>query len=135
MSDFSNPNSLIINFIRDLKQYGKDDAVYILPEGQFYKVTYRDTTVGSRNSSIVTEHELYDFVENLITLLPVDEDPFNYFQITAPTFPPILLKTSNLNKDEISEAVGNVIRSTIRNWPRLIASRRPVTRSMTQSLA
>jgi hypothetical protein len=53
----------------------------------------------------------------MFTLLPLDEDPFKVIQITAPSFPPIMLKIDQLSREEVRDSVGNVVKNTVRNWP------------------
>lgn len=142
-------NSIIIAFIRDLKNHSKDDSLSIVPSkvtDRMFKLVYRDMNNNIRTESICSEHDVFDYLENAFSLLNVDQDPFNYVQITPPGFPPVLLKTTSLTDYAIRDAVISVVKNTLRNWPTAASMtvnpvatasvptvQRPVTRSMTGS--
>lgn len=135
-------STLIISFIRDLKNSKHDDCMVIAPStklNNLYNIEYRDRLNSIRNKSICTESEVLDMVENMFNLLPHDQDPFNYIQVTAPSFPPVLMETKSLANFDVRESIYSVVRSTLRNWPSTVSSSstvttsdRPVTRSQTR---
>lgn len=145
----SDPRCINICFIRKLDNSAFDDVFSIIPNetcDKMFNISYRDGVNKVRNTNTVTEYEIYDFVENVFTLLPIDEDPFKTVQITAPSFPSVMLNVEKLGREEVRESIGNVIKNTIRNWPtgknytktpvvKLESSdlnTRPVTRSMSR---
>ena len=83
-------------------------------------VEYEDRSGSIRNRMVVAEGEVLDFIESVFTLVPVDDDPFSCVQLTCPSFPAILLRISDLGKDEIQSAVWRVVRNTLRNWPNTV---------------
>ena len=113
-------NSIIIAFIRDLKNHAKDDSLSIVPckvTDRMFKLVYRDMNNHIRTESICSEHDIYNYLENVFSLLNVDQDPFNYVQITPPGFPPVMLKTTSLTDYSVRDAVTSVVKNTLRNWP------------------
>lgn len=133
--------SLGIVFVRDINNSKKDDVITINPHkssARMFQVEYRDSQNKLRNDNVCTEEEVFDFVDNMFNLLTIDEDPFNYVQLTAPMFPTILLKTYRLSDYPIRESVMSVVKNTVRNWPsaeEIVTAVRPVTRSVTRNLA
>jgi hypothetical protein len=133
--------SLSIVFIRDVVNHANDDVVSIVPSDdsdRLYNVTYRDSHNNIRNNNTCTDTEVFDFVENLFNLLPIDEDPFTFVQISAPAFPSILLKINRLEEDTTQDSIMNIVRNTIRNWPSATNMKRtittPTSRPTTRSL-
>ncbi len=145
----TDPRSINISFVRKLENSMFDDIFSVVPNDacdKMFNVCYRDGINKIRCTNTVSEYEIYDFLENMFTLLPLDEDPFRMIQITAPSFPPVMLNVDKLSRDEVRESVSNVVKNTVRNWPSgkkytksLSASlemqdlNRPVTRSMSRS--
>ena len=147
----ADPRSINISFIRRIENTKHDDIFSIVPHSdcdKVFTVAYRDGMNKIRSTNTINEYEVYDFLENMFTLLPLDEDPFRMIQITAPSFPPVLLKTESLTREEVRESIGSVVKNTLRNWPTskhytkahgadvekddLNVTRRPTTRSMTR---
>ena len=130
-------NTLIISFIRNVTNHSNDDALTIEPSKKsntLYNIVYRDRLNNIRNKSICTEGEILDMVENVFNLLPHDKDPFNFIQITAPSFPPVLLESASLSNFDVRESIYCVVRNTLRNWPTATAMNSgPVTRSQTRA--
>lgn len=129
-------NTLIISFVRSLTNHKNDDSLIIEPSTvstTLYNITYRDRLNNIRNKSICTEGEVLDMVDNMCNLLPHDKDPFNYIQLTAPSFPPVLMESTSLSNFDVRESVFSVVRNTLHNWPTSTSmSSRPVTRSQTR---
>lgn len=127
--------SVVISFIRNIKDNTKDDSLTINPttSQSVFDISYRDYLNGVRNHSIASEHEVYDFIDNVFNLLPLDRDPFTHFQIIAPTFPTVLLEIPTMYNPVVRESIMSVVKNTLRNWPDVTNTqvRRPVTRSQT----
>ena len=116
----TDPRSLNISFIRKFNSSELDDIFSVVPNDdcdKMFNVSYREGVNKIRSTNTVSEYEIYDFLENMFTLLPLDEDPFKVIQITAPSFPPIMLKIDQLSREEVRDSVGNVVKNTVRNWP------------------
>ena len=150
-STIADPRSLNISFIRKIDNSKHDDILSIVPNetcDKIFNTSYRDGINKIRNTNQISEYEIYDFLENMFTLLPLDEDPFRFVQITAPSFPPVLLNIEKLSREEVRESIANVVKNTIRNWPtgkKFVKSlpvpleneelnHRPVTRSMSRAI-
>jgi hypothetical protein len=127
----------MIAFVRNLSTSGNDDVLIVTPSSKsntLYNVVYRDKLNNVRNKSICTEGEVLDMVDNVCNLLPHDRDPFSHIQITAPSFPSILMTVSALHNHDVRESMYSVIRGTLRNWPTATPiTSRPVTRSQTRA--
>ena len=127
--------SVVISFIRDIKDHRKDDSLTINPttSQSVFSISYRDYLNGVRNQSIASEREVYDFIDNVFNLLPLDRDPFTHFQVIAPSFPTVLLEIPTMYNSAVRESVVSVVKNTLRNWPdaKNTQIRRPVTRSQT----
>jgi hypothetical protein len=112
--------SLQLNFVRNLSDGGSRDDVMRVKKTEnprLFCIEYEDRTGSIRNRTLATESEVIDFVESIFTLVPVDEDAFQYVQLTCPNFPAILLSTCSIGNEEVQTAVWRVIRATLRNWP------------------
>jgi|Laugresu1bdmlbsd_1035121.scaffolds.fasta_scaffold59731_1 hypothetical protein len=150
-SIITNPRSLNISFIRKVDNSKMDDIFSVVPNGacdKMFNIAYRDAVNKIRCTNTVNEYEVYDFLENMFTLLPLDEDPFRMIQITAPSFPPVMLNVDKLSHEEVRESIANVVKNTIRNWPdgkkftnhidvpleEQSLNTRPVTRSMSRAI-
>ena len=128
-------NSIVIAFIRNVKNHKNDDHLLIKQSKHqnLFNIEYRDNFNNIRNKSVTTEGEVADMIENFLNLLPNDQDPFSHIQITAPAFPPVMLTVSSLTNYDVRESIHSVVRNTIRNWPSAEPLRtRPVTRSQTR---
>jgi hypothetical protein len=145
----TDPRSLNISFIRRFDSSELDDIFSVVPNDEcdtVFNVSYRDGINKIRSANTVSEHEIYDFLENMFTLLPLDDDPFKVIQITAPSFPPIMLNVNKLSSEEVRDSVANIVKNTVRNWPTskkytkkstiqlesVDLNSRPVTRSMSR---
>ncbi len=132
--------SLMITFVRNIVTSSTDDVLTVTPHSKsttLYNVVYRDYLNNIRNKSICTEGEILDTIDNVFNLLPHDQDPFSHIQITAPSFPAVLLTVADLHNYDIRESMHSVIRTTLRNWPSAShittpTTTRPVTRSQTR---
>lgn len=151
-SIITDPRSINISFIRKVDSSKHDDIFSIVPNDscdRIFNTSYRDGINKIRNTNKVSEYEIYDFLENMFTLLPLDEDPFRFVQITAPSFPPVMLNVEKLSREEVRESVANIVKNTIRNWPSGkkytdtitvplemvdLNTNRPVTRSMSRAI-
>ena len=137
MSDSSASRSIIVAFIRSLDKPAQDDSVIVTPSSKsptLFNVEYRDHLNNTRNKCTCVEGEVIDFVENFMQLLPIDQDPFSYIQLTAPLFPPVLLRRETMHNPLTRDSIRTVIKNTLRNWPTAThLSTRPVTRSQTRS--
>ncbi len=127
----------MIAFIRNVKNCSNDDHLLIKESKHknLYSIEYRDSLNEIRNKSLSTESEVSDMVENFLNLLPNDQDPFSHVQITAPSFPPVMLLVSSLTNYDVRESIHSVVRNTVRNWPSAEPlSSRPITRSQTRGI-
>uniref|UniRef100_A0A6C0I621 Uncharacterized protein n=1 Tax=viral metagenome TaxID=1070528 RepID=A0A6C0I621_9ZZZZ len=112
--------SLQLNFVRNLSDGGSRDDIMRVKKTEtprLFCIEYEDRTGSIRNRAVATESEVLDFVESVFTLVPVDEDAFQYVQLTCPNFPAILLSTCSIRNEEVQTAIWRVIRATLRNWP------------------
>jgi hypothetical protein len=150
-STITDPRSLNISFIRKVDNSKIDDIFSVVPNytcDKMFNMSYRDGINKIRSTNTVTEYDIYDFLENMFTLLPLDEDPFRMIQVTAPSFPPVMLNIDKLSREEVRESVTNIVKNTIRNWPdgkkykhtfsipleKQDLNQRPVTRSMSRAI-
>jgi hypothetical protein len=137
MSDSVPSRSVIISFIRNMDKPDLDDSISITPSSKsmtLFNVTYRDKLNTVINKSTCVETEVLDFVDNFMHLLPIDQDPFSYIQLTAPSFPPVLIRRETLYNPDTRNSVRSVISNTLRNWPSVAhMPSRPVTRSQTRA--
>jgi len=112
---------LEIRFIRDHSNSLQDDVLQIIPNensSRTYVLTYTDHDSRVRNQLEATIDEILDFVEDTFELLTVDDEPFEYVQLIAPTFPAVLVSVGRLaNSSIISDTLFRVIRNTLRNYP------------------
>ncbi len=131
-------NSVVISFIRDMKDSRKDDHLMITPSTSqsVFNISYRDHLNKVRNLSTVGEREIFDFIDNVFNLLPLDRDPFTHFQIIAPAYPAVLLDIATMYNPAVRDSVMSIVKNTLRNWPTVAdkpVARRPVTRSQTST--
>lgn len=135
------PVSISISFIRNTNSPNTDDIVSIVPNkaaaSMLFDVVYRDRFNGTVTHSTVPTQDIFDFLENIFTLLTVDEDPYTFIQIITPSFPSVLLSVGSLKKSEIRTSIMTVVNNIIRNWPKTspipLIPNRPITRSMTSA--
>lgn len=126
----------MISFIRDMNNSTKDDHLSITPttSQSVFNISYRDHLNKVRNLSTVGEREIFDFIDNVFNLLPLDRDPFTHYQVIAPAYPTVLLDIATMYNPAVRESVMSIVKNTLRNWPTAAAKnplRRPVTRSQT----
>lgn len=143
-SVIADPRSISISFIRKVDRSKSDDVLSIVPNdtcNKMFNVAYRDGLNKIRNTNTISEYEVYDFLENMFTLLPLDEDPFKMVQITAPTFPAVMLQVNQLTREEVRDSIASVVKNTIRNWPtgryfnKKDSTSAPISRRVTRSMA
>ena len=106
--------------IRFIRKSNVDDVLSIIPNedsARTFILKYTDHESRLRNAQEATEHEVLEFVENMMALLPMDEEPFEFVQILAPGFPSVLLAPERLWQNEVRTAFTNVVKSTLRNFP------------------
>lgn len=106
--------------IRFIRKSNVDDVLSIVPNedsARTFILKYTDHESRLRNAQESTEQEVLDFVENIMALLPVDEEPFEFVQLLAPGFPSVLLAPERLWQNEVRSAFMNVVKSTLRNFP------------------
>lgn len=97
-----------------------DDVIRITPSDdsdRLFDLTYTDHDGRISNTAEYTENEIYEYLDNLFDLLPADNDPFDGIQIFAPSFPSVLIRTNDLTRPRLQDALYRVIRNTLRNFP------------------
>jgi hypothetical protein len=111
---------LSLRFIRDTNVPRQDDVLRIVPfgtTGRLFDVQYIDTEERVKHHLVASADEVLDFVEDMIELLPVDQEPFVHVQLLAPSFPSVLIKPQDLERVYVREALLRVFRNTLRNFP------------------
>lgn len=109
-----------ILFLRPAGYSSTDDILTIIPNQESERtfiVTYTDHYNHTSNQFEATEREILDYMENMIALLHIDDDPFDKIQIQCPTFPTVLIRVCDLHKDDIKLSVMDVVKSTLRCYP------------------
>lgn len=126
---------LEIRFIRDSNTSLQDDVLSIIPNensSRTYILTYTDHDSRVRNQLEATMDEITDFVYDAFELLAVDEEPFEYVQLTAPAFPTVLVSSRRLENSEfVRDSLVRVIRNTLRNYPDKVSYARERRRILT----
>ena len=120
---------LAFRFIRDTNFPRLDDILKIVPHGtsgRVFDVQYIDMEDRTKHALVASEREVLDFVEDMLDLLPVDQDPFVQVQLMVPAFPSVLLRPQDLEKVYVRDAFLRVVRNTLRNFPTLATSYRVV---------
>lgn len=110
---------IVLRFIRDSKNYAKDDLVRISPlsdSNYQIKTTYSD----SKDPYIQTlsYNNVFDYVHSVMILLIHDEAPFVNVQIEVPNTPTVLLSVKSLDSDRLYQAIDNLLRITLSSWSR-----------------
>jgi hypothetical protein len=57
-----------------------------------------------------------DYIENMLTLLQMDDEPYEAVQISSPVYPSCYVKISNLTQEKIDNML-DVLYSTFKHWP------------------
>jgi hypothetical protein len=110
-------SSLQIHFIRNVSSQRYDDVLTIRPHDRMFDVTYEDHSTGTRNHLVAPEIEVLDFVESIFELMPLDDDPFEFIQLTCPCFPAVLLKMKDIGLSNVQTSIWRLIKNTLKNWP------------------
>lgn len=114
--------SFMIHLLRNVEENKNDDVIRIVPSdrvsGQFDLIYQDGFNKSCRNRKVsYTYDEVFEYVESLFDLVPVDADPFLSIQFTAPMFPGILIARNDLKNDEIRSSILNVLRRTLLKFP------------------
>ena len=115
-------SAITIRILRDNTDSSgnSDDVIRISPRedsDRTFDLTYTDHDGRITNTAEYTENEIYEYLDNLFDLLPADNDPFDGIQIFAPAFPSILIRTDDLTRPRLQDALYRVVRNTLRNFP------------------
>jgi hypothetical protein len=119
-------NSLIVRCIRDAKVQAQDDTIHIIPRWNHissdcqlmeYVVTYRHSDEWRANTTEQILHggSLRGYIESLIDLLAVDEQPFEKVQFDFPGMPSILTTPANLSS--IRDILIKATNVAQQSWP------------------
>lgn len=113
---------IAIRFCRDNSdQSGASDDILRIDASEdsarTFSVTYTDNDGRIRNTSECTEEEVFEHLDSIFDLLPIDTDPFEGIQIYAPTFPSVMISTKDLDRARVQNAVYRIVRNTLRNFP------------------
>jgi hypothetical protein len=115
---------ITFNIIRDSKKDSSDDVVVIGRESEdSYSYTYTDKTSKASKKSCrhsgLSVCQVKNLLSTLLNLLHLDDEPFYALQVSLPSTPSVMLKTSDLDsstRDLLYEAVDNIFES----WPVMV---------------
>ena len=86
------------------------------PSTDLYRVTYVDMHSNIKSTFVCTSSAVIDYVENMLTLLRMDDDPFEAVQMSSPAYPTCYVKIPYLTHDKIEHFM-HVLRNTFSRWP------------------
>jgi hypothetical protein len=117
---------ITLRLCRKDKGAKKDDIIKIkfwdIEEDEKYQIDYTDGDAVSaegnihHSSTYLTGDQVDAYMNSLFTLLSRDADPFEYFQISAPGFPCILLPIEELKKQRVRQAILDVLPVLCNFW-------------------
>jgi hypothetical protein len=123
--------STVLRFIRNHASSSSDDILKIIPtenSARTYDLVFSDSVNRITNSFSSVESEILQYVDNLFTLLSIDDEPYISVQIDSPSFPSVLIALRNLDRNDVRDAVMDILKSTLRNYPAKISYTRPRNR-------
>lgn len=123
-------SSFVLRFIRDFDKSSVDDVLRITPSytsSALFNVVYTDHYSNVRNEVEQTARDVLEFVEDILTLLPLDEDPFKCIQMDAPTFPSVMIDVARLKVETVQKTILDILKRTLSDYPVKGAVRRHPT--------
>lgn len=114
----------------DARGRSKDDVINIAPaEHGLYSVTYRseaEPQLGNRQM-ILSEFDTLRYVQSMMDMLVLDNDPFEFVQISMPSMPSTVHRTELLADQNLRNNIFTAMKITMHSWPHRKATirRRP----------
>lgn len=99
------------------KRPSQDDRIYIhgtKDSRDLFRVVYHTPDVKQNKTFTTPEHRVFDYLEDVLTSLRRDSDPFEYIQINTAIHPSILFHISDLDDEDVRELILGMIRSAMR---------------------
>lgn len=113
-----------------------DDVINIRQEDtDYYRIVHVDKDSAQRSEFYLDEHSMLRHIQTTLDMLCADDDPFQFFQLSVPGQPSILLKISQLNNPAIRSNIFSSIKTCLRHWPETKRWRGRVAQQPTTFLA
>lgn len=114
----SNPSFLI--FVQRKNGDG-DDVIRISRsniDSSRFRVSYDDETSNATRprEMYLSESEVMEYIDTLITGLSLDKDPFDHFQIMPPAAPSIQFDIADLKNPAVQQAIYSTLQFSMRHW-------------------
>lgn len=110
-------NILTFHFQRDTTNSSKDDVLRVTSaDDGWVTVKYHDKVSDVKHMSFMREQGFMSYMENLLSLMQYDNEPYMFVQISAPCHPMVLIPVKDLTKEGCMTTIGNVLSSCWRIW-------------------
>lgn len=103
--------------VRDQDSVGKDDCLTIENNGDSYTVRYTDSDSKLKfRTEGLGRYGTIDSLRKTLRFLTIDDEPFQYLQVSIPSMPTILVKPENLTS-QTRDLIYDSVEMTMDNWP------------------
>ena len=87
-----------------------------------YEIVDHDKDSHCETCVVLDEYSTLRYIQTMMDMLCVDDDPFEYCQVDVPGYPSIQLKVERLNSPQIRSHIFGMMKSCMRHWPQTIQS-------------
>lgn len=94
-----------------------DDRIYVYEtedSRDLFRVVYRTPDYSHKKVFITSEHRVIDYIEDILTSLRRDSDPFEFIQVDTVIHPSILFHVVDLDDKDVMELILGMVRSAMR---------------------
>jgi hypothetical protein len=106
-----------IHLTRETNRPSEDDVISISEvedTRDLFSVTFRTPDFSKKKVFVTTEARVLDYIEDILSSLEYDSDPFQFVQVDSVIHPAILYHTSDLDDGEIRDRIVGMIRMALR---------------------
>ena len=95
----------------------EDDTVLIENNGDSYTIRYIDSQSNIKfMNKDLSRYTVIDSLRMTLRLLSIDEEPFEFLQVSIPSMPSIMVKPENLTS-QTRDLIYDSVEATMDNWP------------------
>jgi hypothetical protein len=112
---------MLVYLTRSKKNADKDDVIKIRPSStneRLLNVYYLDKDSKKNYTFDDSWDNIVTYLKRILTVLPVDSDPFTSVQFTLPAYPSIMIHVEDLEYEEaFIDTVFTMMKSVVDGWP------------------
>lgn len=94
-----------------------DDIIKIKPIMDTYRVNYISRHHNINHFMYCTNNQAFRYVDDLLHLLPTDNEPFSSIQLNFPCFPALMYRLADLQTGDVRYILRDRVAALLDNWP------------------